>query len=707
MKLVVHRLWFLVSLLFILGISLWIKWPLSIGTSLNDLIPQQGINEEAFKVLNKYTSIVSIIVEGDDFSQVKSDSDLIYEYLTRNNVKNIIYRIPQNAIEKGMDLLCKHPTSYLLEQDRDDILNEKYSTILNRSINYITSSFTPFVEDLEKDPFTILSRYGTNFSEYSMKWIEKSGVLTQNYNGKAYVFMNIPFSSGNVQLGEKVLKLLQSLSSHLDIKGKIYFTGVPIHTYEMYHKTRLEILFFTLISASTILILTFLLFKSFKVTTQIVLNLAIAFASGVALLVLFSQQIHIMTFVFGSAMIGICIDYSFHSTLFRREQSEKFKNLLYSYLTTICCFIPLLFSSVDILRQIAIFMIGSLSGTFVWVVLMRKREYVSQLESCQQPAIGKLIKYICSILMVLIILIGLPNLKFQNDIGSLYKSPENLKQSDELFYKLNARAIQNFLLVKADTLEELLQIEEKLKEGNNFFSLSSILPSIKKQKENYILIKELYKKEANNIRRYLGLEKELTLPKESILTKDEFMKQFGNEIIDRYIIEHNNKIWSITPLESDITLNNKNATLINSKAILRDNLDKFASEMNKFLLISVFALGILLSFIYKKKVILYLIPSFFAVLGALSLFSLFNVSISFFHLISMFLVIGLSIDYTIFHLNNTVNNNFIPVLFSYLSSAMSFGILYFASFPMISTMGLTIFIGLSLSYFLSLILSEK
>ena len=76
-------------------------------------------------------------------------------------------------------------------------------------------------------------------------------------------------------------------------------------------------------------------------------------------------------------------------------------------------------------------------------------------------------------------------------------------------------------------------------------------------------------------------------------------------------------------------------------------------------------------------------------------------------MLSLFIVIGLTLDYSIFHINAVDNHEIKPVLFSFLTSLIGFGILGFASFFLIRSMGITLGIGLLFGYLISLFLFRR
>ena len=136
-------------------------------------------------------------------------------------------------------------------------------------------------------------------------------------------------------------------------------------------------------------------------------------------------------------------------------------------------------------------------------------------------------------------------------------------------------------------------------------------------------------------------------------------------------------------------------------------MESYSHESYRLLTICAVALVLLLMVMYGKKAFVYLTPSILAVGLTAATLTWFNQPITFFHLLSLFIVIGLTLDYSIFHINAVDKHEIKPVLFSFLTSLVGFGILGFASFFLIHSMGITLGLGLTFGYLISLFLFRR
>ena len=136
-------------------------------------------------------------------------------------------------------------------------------------------------------------------------------------------------------------------------------------------------------------------------------------------------------------------------------------------------------------------------------------------------------------------------------------------------------------------------------------------------------------------------------------------------------------------------------------------LHKLRKECLMLLLCAILTLFGFLVIIYGLKnaikITLSPIIGIFFTVGALSIL---GQSLNLFNLIGLFLILGFSLDYSIFRLNGTEKSKD-AVFISMLSTAISFLLLSFTSFKLISTLGLTLFIGITTSYLVSLFMIKS
>ena len=295
---------------------------------------------------------------------------------------------------------------------------------------------------------------------------------------------------------------------------------------------------------------------------------------------------------------------------------------------------------------------------------------------------------------------GLSKTYMDHSPQNLYKPDPDLQAEESLFHSLNGKDFSYLLLIKGTDFQSVLRKEEKIKESFDFFGASTLLPSEERQKENAELIKKLYDSQAGFLQSELGLTP--TFEQTPLVQPADFMRQFPL-LMQQFIVETKSYVWSIIPLATEPKISDKDVLVFQPATYLSNQLDIQATKSYQHLLISFGVLFIILYLIYKRKAFKYLIPSLAACIGALGILSFFGQPITFFHFLSLFVVIGLSMDYTIFLFNKN-SPYFKPVLFSFLSSFIGFGLLSFVHFHMVAVIGQTIALGLLLSFCFTLMM---
>ncbi len=86
-------------------------------------------------------------------------------------------------------------------------------------------------------------------------------------------------------------------------------------------------------------------------------------------------------------------------------------------------------------------------------------------------------------------------------------------------------------------------------------------------------------------------------------------------------------------------------------------------------------------------------------------------ALSLFHLVSLLLVLGLGLDYSLFFTRKSEDRSarektVYGILVCFGSTALVFGMLASSSIPVLSAIGLTVFLGVSLSFLFAVLFSR-
>ncbi len=710
MKLFVKRILFgLIIGICILGTVLF-RTPLHTETNLMSLITDNTSNNwPVEQISNKFSSVVNIVIESKDEKIAKNTANKIVKELN-SKAFNYLNAQSNNFSLKTLTKDFTTHSGYLLSYaDKQLLINNKTRQIANNAIKQISESMIPPLVSIKDDPFLLLSNFIMNFQQTGTNWKLHNGFLWQ-YNEPFHYFM-IPvdvYNTANSTVSEQIQKLQKTLSALQNQSVKIHINGVPVHTADMVQKSKIQLGILSTLALLAAIILNYLLFKRLFTLIPVLASLTIGFLCGTIALFLCFKTPHILTFVFGTTLIGLGIDYAFHFMTQSGIKSRKsiYKNIKNSLLTTLVCFLPLLFSSISFLQQISVFTITGLISIYFGLLLFLPEHLNIKIKPMKPYALLSKKQNIFVISVIgLISLIILPFAKFENNMNQMYRPNQKILSEDIFFQKLNQSDKSLFLMVRGQNIQEILETEEKIKTNSTeFLSLSSIIPSLQTQIENYDLIKKLYKNESKYLKNKLGLRNLPQITDTKPMSINSIQSEFINSWLDKLIIKDKNYIYSVAQINANIDNLPANARIIAPSEILTERISKYTSETYNLLIICAVCLFGILTLIYRRRAIIYLVPSFLGILITLAILTLFNQPITFFHLLSFFIVIGLGLDYTIFHINSNNYYEMRPVMFSFLTSFIGFGLLAFTSFFLIKSMGITLALGLGLSYIISFVL---
>jgi predicted exporter len=303
--------------------------------------------------------------------------------------------------------------------------------------------------------------------------------------------------------------------------------------------------------------------------------------------------------------------------------------------------------------------------------------------------------------------------KVQDDIRSFYVPSEKLRQEEALFLNVSGVNLQDsLLLIEGNTLDEILEKEESIvdvlrkNDVANYIAISSFIASKKRQLENYELMQKLYDSQAKRLADILGISKKIELKKPPTLLSIDSIKTVQLfSAIEKLIYETKTKKLFSTILLKDSKLDDdfiKNHSDIKPLSIAKEItkvIKSYREQMTKLLVVTALLLFIALALIYdSKNAIKLIIPPLTSIAATMVALHVTNAPINLFHIIGMFVVIGLGVDYAIFKFQSQARHTSIAILLSCLTSAFSLGSLSLTTFQITKSLGIVLCLGILLSF---------
>ncbi len=600
---------------------------------------------ELIKLSNMSSSTIGVLIESDDIDKLEE---------TKSNLP-----APED-FDELIELYKNHPENFITPHRRTLLKNKKYNELAQESLQQLYNPMGIFIQTPDKDPYLFVTDYIISLKN---PYFDND---IKEFDGKYYTRISVPASE------IKNLMKLQKKSP-----AKIYLTGTPVHTFVTSQKSAVEINIICIISLLALVFLCKKYFNSIKILIPIALSIAFGFGTGFFASSAIFGQLHILTIVFATSLIGISLDYSLHYVI----NKNIVKNLTVSMITTVTAFFLLTLSGVELLKQIGIFTGFGLIGVYLFVVFFLPLFKISsEHKTLTYPNIPKKIIFAS---VIILSVIGLFKLQTSDDIKTLYSPPKTLLNAEILNQKVFPAPKASFITVKGNNIEEILQNEEALtdKLNTDYVSMSKLIPSEKRQTENIKLVNELY---ANNLSSYADFP--VQKPQKS-------PKPVSFDLKNKFMLDDKT---------SFIIVFDENSGNINLKHDISEIMKNLRYRCIKIIPIIFIMYFILLSAFFKPKKALKIIASpLIASIFAISAISLLGRPINMFHILSIFLILGFSLDYSIFMSDKSSKD---AVFISFASSFLSFLLLAFTSFKLISSMGLMLSTGLLVSYILSLTL---
>lgn len=508
-------------------------------------------------------------------------------------------------------------------------------------------------------------------------------------------------------------------------------------------------------SVSTIGVL-LLVLLAFRRAAPLLLMFAVIGASllgATALALLIYGKLHLLTYVFGTTLIGIAGDYALHYlTLHASSQHwdakaamrQLFKPLTVAMLTTFMAYLAIALTPFSAFRQIALFcMLGLLCGYLAVLVLLPA---VLVAPAKQAPAAlawtGALHDRLLAwrrqrrpvyLLMLVLFASALPGwwlLRADDDIHLLQKSdPGLLAEQQRIADILQQNGNSQFFLVRGSNEAEWQAREQALVtalraaqargELIGWRALSDAVPSAGQQQQRIALLESAFAEGGNLTSALQALEfapndiaalKQQTLS-DSVLTISAYLAMPHNQPQRlQWLPTTDGSVASIVlldgirHLDNMATLTLDGVSFVDKTASISALFQSFREQATGYVLL---AYGVTLLWLLWQcgwhGALVRLLPTALASGLTLALLGYVSQPFNLFTGIALLLVLGIGIDYALFLAEGEGHEpaSLLAILLSALTAILGFGLLVGASLPAVSGFGLTVLIGVLLALLLA------
>ena len=632
-----------------------------------------------------------VLLEGDDFGRLKEAAET-----TRAR-----FHQPAGDFNETLKFLAEHRVGLLSPETRDLLLAGKYKDVSDAALARLYG-FVPPLVSVKEDPFLLATDYMLSMqTRRTAGWTLREGQLSRETNGVQQVLLTLDLSAASPRDITAFLDSIDQEHRHVAVSSaKHQASGAPLRSWcggPPFHAARAtanatrEINILSVASLALVLLFGWLLFRSFRFVPPLVATLGVAFLVAAATLFAAFPRPHVLTFVFGTSLIGLAVDYAYHV---RAAGSARIvlRPLALSLLTTEACFVPLFFSVVPVLRQMALFTGAGLLAAFAWAVMWGEGEKLNECRLTGQPCMEtkgrSFLESMVSpfkMLLVIVATCGLYRVRVSSDPASFYTPDGYLAESERRLAACSPEQSGRFVFVRGRNVQEALEREE----AAGVPGLSAIIPSLARQRENAALVRKLHAAEGSAYAAKTGLR--VVPPNDgALLDPDDIGDPYLSQMVRSMIV----KGGIVSSCPEGFSSDDPNVVVLEPKKAVGDMFAAFSSATMNLLAWSLAVLAILLVAIFRRRSVGYvtsLAATFAATAGMLGWL---GVPVTFFTLLCFFAVAGLGLDYAIFTRSSAAPRVRQVVFFAFLTSFAGLGMLSFTDFAVTRAMGLTFACGL-------------
>ena len=609
--------------------------------------------------------------------------------------------------------------------------------------------YSPFsgvsAAELNHDPLLLTRSSQLNqLSDTHHLTIKNNWLAAQDAQGDIWymIYAELNGSSFNMNASHQMVTQLNLLAEQLKTKWpdtQILKRGVLFYSDHASTEAKADITTIGSLSIIGIIILMITVFRSVRPVFLSLLSIFIGMICGLVAVLSIFGEIHIMTLVMSTSIIGITIDYSLHYLTERllhgnRESAICSLKKLISTLSIALCtsfiaYLILLIAPFPGLKQLSVFAVFGLTGAFLTVVcwypfLVKKlpvREQVGQhlLTFWLQLWQSSVMQWGMVIFALIFIAYGLIHLKVDDDISKLQTLPAELQQQEKQIVSITHQSNeQKWFIVFGDNAQQTLQRLENFipqlehaKQQGVFTQYQTInLPSIKKQQKNVALIQQNAPKILTSLQQ-LGINANTPniVQPIDVITPEQWQQSAisqGRKLL--WLSLKDGKSATLIPISGIEQLTELKALSKPDQGIYwLDRRSEFNTMFTHYRihlsqLMTGAVLFICLCFIFYnikqglKFALKSTLPTLLSIGIALSVHGIIGQTINLFSMLALILVIGIGIDYSLFLSNDKsqTQSALLAVILAALTTLLSFGLLIISHTSAIMGFGLVLTSGI-------------
>ena len=746
----VYSVVFILSFVFMLGFLL-VKLPtINFDSSILSLIPKLSEDKVDEKIVDDFTKRldkISLVVIKPQDNNLEIVAKLYQNLSSIEDVDKVIGKVDSNFQHQLQQDTFNFKTALISLEQREKL---KTKTSPNEVISALYSGVLGIgSKEFENDPLLLTRNAIFNLAKDS-NFKVKQNYLTVNFNHEDYyLFTLIAKASGlNLEHTDNYVAAINSAIETILLEypqSKIYKRGTVFYSKDAANASKNDITYLGTCTVLLVFLLIFAIFRTLNPVLLALLSVTFGLVAGSFLVVFCFNSVNLIVIGMCLSVVGVVLDYTTYYLTLRLNFSGKESSfetikrmqmpLMIAALTDVIAYLIILLFPLEPLKQLALFCIGAITYSCLFVVLVEP--YLCQnTKSVSLPLPNVLNLYLkfaskksfSNLLLISLVafsVVGLFKLKANDDPALLQTLNPTLKEQDDFISKiLNTQNSQKFIIVSANSFEELLYKNELVKAKLDKLIEKKTLKSYKTlpfnsqktqqqdlellQSNTKVLQDKLSKMHLNlSFKDYQGqifdeakffnsayfkLYEQMLLVKKRTCALTIILNEVNNGALIKEAIE---------PIENTLYLD-RHGDLTKAFAYLR--------ELISFVVLSFLTVILVISCI-RLKLRLGVLATVFSILTlttALSALSFAGFYLNLFSQLALILVLGIGINYAIFFTNNKAIEkvSLVAVATALLTTLLTIGILIFSSVAAIQGFAIVLSTGIITAFLLATILKN-
>ncbi len=575
-----------------------------------------------------------------------------------------------------------------------------------------------------------------------LEWI----VLLRETTGPAFAL------TGDAPISD-ALALAQAAVAAAVPGARVIAGGVPLHAEFAASRAHLEINTIGWGSLGGVLLLAVLTFRSLRPRVLMAVSLLVGVAMALSVTSWVFGEVHLLTLVFGASLVGCAEDYGLYYFASRQGSPDKtplammsllLPGLALALLTSVLGYVALGLPPFPGLRQMALFSVVGISGTFMTTVCwfpwidrgdLRPTAFANWIVASFErlPRFGATrTTWIVHAAFAAACGVGVSMLHVNDDLRQLQSSPPALLDAQrEIGRLLGLASPAQFFVVRGISADDVLQREELLKprldarvangELAGYRALSDWVPSQARQASDAALTKRVEDGVVAGVDQVLGETQRRVAFDAAPLSLDQWLASPASVAARSLWIGAVPRRDDGTGFASVIMLRGvRDLAALPDIARSADGLPgirwvdqvqsvsallgRYRHLMGLLLIAGHAAVLLALMLRYGRRAWRAWMPTAVATLGTLALLALFGQPLQLFNVLALALLLGIGIDYGIFLLereNTDSGSAWLAVVLGAASTWLSFGLLALSSTPALRSFGLTLLFGILIVWFIA------